>query len=71
VVDFQNKLGVYKRKGDWFEMVTIQVVHRGKYSAQIKSSKLFKSDQIVSHGVPLLRVAHLEASGQGGQGHVH
>ena len=71
VVDFQDELGVYRRNGDWFEMVEIKVVHRGKYSAKIKSAKLKKSNQIVSQGVPLLRVAHLEASGQGGQGHVH
>lgn len=71
VVDFQDEIGIYRRNGDWFEMVEVKVVQRGKYSAKIKSSKLVKNDKIVSQGVALLRVAHLEASGQGGQGHVH
>ena len=71
VVDFQDEIGIYRQKGDWFELVEVKVVQRGKYSAKVNSPKLAKNDQIVSQGVPLLRVAHLEASGQGGQGHAH
>ena len=52
-------------------MVIIKVVKRGKYGAQIESKDLAQNDQIVVNGVGLLRVAHLEASGEGGQGHVH
>lgn len=71
VVDFQDEIGIYRRNGDWFEMVEVKLIQRGKYSAKIKSSHLAKNNQIVSQGVALLRVAHLEASGQGGQGHAH
>ena len=71
VVTHQGKTGVYRKKGAWFEMISVQVVKRGKYGAQIKSKKLSRDDLVVSEGVGLLRVAHLEASGQGGKGHVH
>lgn len=71
VVDFQNEIGIYKRQGDWFELIDVKVVQRGKYAAKIKASDLSAGDEIVNGGVALLRVAHLEASGQGGQGHVH
>lgn len=71
VVDFQDEIGVYKRNGDWFELVEIKVVQRGKYAAKIKTKELSAGDEIVNTGVALLRVAHLEASGQGGKGHVH
>ena len=52
-------------------MIHVEVVKRGKYGTQIKSKDLSENDQIVAEGIGLLRVAHLEASGQGGQGHVH
>lgn len=71
VVDFQDEIGVYKRKGNWFELVDIKIINMGKYSSRIQSKNLSKGDEIISKGVALLRVAHLEASGQGGKGHVH
>ena len=71
VVDFQDEIGIFKRQGDWFELVEVSVVQRGKFGAKIKTNKLVAGDEIVNEGVALLRIAHLEASGQGGQGHVH
>ena len=71
IVDFQKEIAVYRKTGSWFELVEVSVIRRAKYSTQIKSKKLSKGDEIVNTGVSLLHVAHLEASGQGGQGHVH
>lgn len=71
VVDFQDEIGIFKRKGDWFELVEIKIVERGKFAAKVTAKELSSGDEIVNEGVALLRVAHLEATGQGGQGHVH
>ena len=71
IIDFQDKTGVYRKKGQWIEIVIVKVVKRGKYGTLIESKDLAQNDQIVVNGVGLLRVAHLEASGEGGQGHVH
>ena len=71
LVTFQDKSGVYKRSGDWFEMISVKVVKKGRYSVEIGADSLSQGDEIVDRGAALLRVAHLQASGQGGQGHIH
>lgn len=71
VVSYQEHNGVYRRQGLWFEMITVEIIKRGKHESQIKSNQLLQDDLVVSEGVGLLRIAHLEASGQGGKGHVH
>ena len=50
-------------------LLLIEVVKRNQKTTRIKSSLLKENFQIVTQGVALLRVAHLEALGQGGQGH--
>ncbi len=71
IVDYQNEVGVYRKVGNWFEIINVKIIERSKYSTRIQSKELSQSNEIVNQGVNLLRVAHLEASGQGGQGHVH
>jgi len=71
IVDFQDKIGIYKQNGDWFELVEVSLIQRDKHSAQINSNGISVSDYIVNRGAALLRIAHLQASGPGGQGHAH
>ena len=71
IVDYQNEVGVYRKVGNWFEIINVKIIERRKYSSRIQSKELSQKNEIVSQGVNLLRVTHLEASGQGGQGHVH
>ena len=71
IVEFQDEIAVFRRSGDWFQLVEITIQQRGKSISLVKASQLSAGDEIVMAGVALLRVAHLEASGQGGQGHIH
>ena len=71
VVDFQDEFGVYLQKGRWFELIEVKVLRRNKKTVTIVSKELAEADEIVNEGLALLRVAHLQASGQGGKGHAH
>lgn len=71
LVRFQNERGVYRVSEGWFELVKVKVISEHKAGIVVESSKLAGSDKIAVGGVPLLRVAHLQASGQGGKGHAH
>jgi|GEM_PF-2916816 len=68
---FGEKYGIYKYDGEHFELIEISNVLIKKSSIIFKAKKINAHDQVVIQGVPLLRVSHLQASGQGGQGHAH
>ena len=68
---FGEKKGVYKKVGNEFTLIEVLVHKKIKNSFLINSHELKKNDQIVHKGVPLLRVAHLEASGEIGEGQGH
>lgn len=74
LVNFRKEFGVFVHSLDWFELVEVSI-ESDKKSEYIVSSPTFSnlknSCEIVVSGVPLLRVAQLEASGEGGQGHAH
>ena len=71
LISFGEQFGVFVVRNGWFEIVEIKVKNRKNNAINIISRKLSKSDQIVVSGVPLLRIAQLEASGEGGEGHGH
>lgn len=71
VLSYGEKKGVYKKLGKHFELIEVEVLMSSGGYIQFNSNQLKKSDVVVSHGVPLLRVAHLQATGQGGEGHAH
>lgn len=71
IVYYQEKTGVYREHDSWYELIDIMVTEINSNEMLISSEKLNAHDQIVVSGLGLLRVAHLEASGQGGQGHAH
>jgi len=71
LVKYGEKYGVYKYDGEHFELIEIDKIITKKSSITFRSKLLNGEDQIVVKGVPLLRVSHLQASGQGGEGHGH
>ena len=71
LVRYQNHLGVFVKKDGWFVLIKLEKAQPKENYFVIESTELNKGEQIVNSGVPLLRVAHLQASGQGGKGHAH
>lgn len=71
LLKFGEHFGVYKYDGEHFELIEIANITTKKSSITFRSKLLNGEDQIVVKGVPLLRVSHLQASGQGGEGHGH
>jgi hypothetical protein len=68
---YGEEKGVYKKTDNQFELIEVSVLKKSKDTYVIKSSNLKSNDQIVINGLPLLRVTHLQASGQGGEAHAH
>lgn len=71
LVFFQEEVGVYVLRDGWFQLIELELLNSDGKNANVKTKYLKPTDLIVTGGVALLRIAHLEASGQGGQGHVH
>lgn len=71
LVKFQNEAGVYRLRGGWFKLIEGKLLSLSATEALFQSNELRPGDQIVIEGVPLLRVAELEAWGGSGDGHGH
>ncbi len=71
LVRYGEKYGVYKFDGENFELINLTNIKKKKSVFTSKTEFLKTGDLIAVKGVPLLRVAHLQASGQGGEGHGH
>lgn len=71
LVEYQDKIGIYKEGHHWYELLEVTVVQTMDSEVVIYCKELKLSDKVAFLGVGLLRVAHLEASGQGGEGHAH
>ena len=71
LVRYGEKYGVYKFDGEHFELINLTNIKKKKSVFTSKTEFLKAGDLIAVKGVPLLRVAHLQASGQGGEGHGH
>ncbi|SMF39716.1 hypothetical protein [Pseudobacteriovorax antillogorgiicola] len=63
--------GVFLRSETWFTLISVELIKTSGGTVLIKASNITPQDRVVVAGVPLLRVAQLEAMGKGGQGHVH
>jgi len=70
-VEFQQHSAVYRLREGWYELVEVNPISRSGGGLLVSSKNLKKGQQVVISGVPLLHVAYLEASGQGGEGHAH
>lgn len=74
LVRFERKMGVFLHVSDWFELIEVDLISQkdSQYTVKTKNFPINATAcEIVISGVPLLRVAQLEASGEGGQGHGH
>ncbi len=71
IVYFQDEAGIYREKDGWYKLIEVEIVSRAGVETTIKSSDLKPGDHLVIDGVPLLRVAELNAFGGAGEGHGH
>lgn len=71
LVSFQDEFGVYVKRGKEYSLLKAGSVARKGDHFQVVLNGADSMENIVISGVALLRVAHLQASGQGGEGHVH
>ncbi len=74
LVIYGENSGLFLHDSDWFELIEVELISRNdqEYNVRFKEPiKTSASCQVVVSGVPLLRVAQLEASGEGGEGHAH
>lgn len=71
LIFFNDEKGIFVKVGEWFKLIDVELVKKGSNWSQVKSNDLSVGQKIVVEGTGLLRVAHLQASGQGGKGHAH
>lgn len=71
LVYFQSDIGVYVKGNGHFKMIEVTSYQLQGQFAFIQSKELNDGDDVVVSGVSFVRIAHLEATGQGGQGHAH
>lgn len=71
IVEYQEYIGIYRKKAGWYELVDVKIIKTTDSESLIYSKNLKSDDQIIFTRVGLLRIAHLEASGQGGEADEH
>ena len=71
IIYFNDEKGIFVKNNGWFKLVDVKLVKKDSKWSQVRSRDLSLGQKIVVSGTGLLRVAHLQASGQGGQGHAH
>lgn len=70
-VHFQNDSGIYRFREGWFTLVKAELQRVSPTEILVRTDEVRPGDQVVIDGVPLLRVAELEAWGGSGDGHGH
>lgn len=65
LVYYQDHVGLYRFRAGWFKLLEVQLLEKGSSQASVRTKDLAPGDQIVVGGVPLLRVAEMEAFGGG------
>lgn len=71
LVSFQEKMGVYIQDEKWIRLMPVKVVKRINGHVLVQGELLDSDSFVATKGVPFIRTAHLEASGEGGEGHAH
>lgn len=71
LVEYQEKIGIYVKRNKWLTLVSVSIKRKDSDHYFVSSQSLTDNETIVIQKTGLVRVAHLEASGQGGQGHAH
>ena len=63
LVRYRDKKGVYILRGNWFQLLHLEIVQKNKKTYIVKVQGILDSDLIVYEGVSLLRIAHVAALG--------
>ena len=71
LVSYQKHRGIYVFSNEWFEIKEVKVISSDSESAFVAAGEIKAGSQVAITGLGFLRAAHLQASGQGGQGHAH
>lgn len=71
LVSFKSEIGVYVKRAGWFRLSEVIILKQSEKDIHIKSQDILETDEVVISGVAYLRIAQLQASGQGGKGHAH
>ncbi len=71
LVQFQQNQAVYLWQDRWATLVLVQTQRDEEGDWWVQAPQLQKDSQVVIFGNALLRIAQLQALGQGGQGHAH
>ncbi|MBP7864005.1 hypothetical protein KA183_20135 [bacterium] len=71
IVNFRDESGIYIKRGDAYQLLETRSLKNQGSMVEVKPEGAGSSERVVTAGVALLRVAHLQASGEGGEGHVH
>ena len=65
VVHSLGIIGIYRLRDGWYKLIPAILVSKGKETMTLKVSDFKNTDQIVTEGVALLRVAEMDAFGGG------
>lgn len=73
IVYFKDETGVYRQRDGWYKLIEGKAESQGNRVRFVPHNRqdLRAGDQIVVDGVPLLRVAELDAFSSGDAGHGH
>jgi len=71
LVSFQAEHGLFIREKAWIELIDVKVVKRFPDKIWVSGKELNSETEMAVQGTGFLRAAHLDASGQGGEGHAH
>ncbi|MBI2707627.1 MAG: hypothetical protein HYX35_04880 [Proteobacteria bacterium] len=63
LVRFQNHIGIYRVRENWIKLILVRVKAETNSTYIIQTNDLQKADHVVIQGVPLLRIADLDAHG--------
>ncbi len=71
LVYFEDNVAIYYKRENWYNLRNVKIRSERGSTVLIFTKHLRKTDHLVINGVPLLRLAHLEAFGASGEGHGH
>ena len=71
LVSYQKHSGIYIFDNEWFEIKEVKVISSDNGTAFVSAVEILAGSKVAVSGLGFLRAAHLQASGQGGQGHAH
>ncbi|MBC7397846.1 MAG: hypothetical protein H7333_10430 [Bdellovibrionales bacterium] len=57
--------GIYRLRDGWYKLIPVTLLSKGKETMTLKVTDFRNTDQIVTEGVALLRVAEMDAFGGG------